>query len=178
MFMIKKFYYLILCIRISNIDIATNQTTPKNSNKISKSLYLIYIYIYIYIGGGVYFRYKTSKTGIKTSKLYTTRYALSVRRATISLSPLYYLIIIRLGNHYLVHGYAHGGLTPQRLSMPVVQKNHSLTRRVIFGLLLKRVLSNFLETGLQHCKESDCQCSKNQTGLACFPVQAIQIHDG
>lgn len=85
MFMIKKFYYLILCIRISNIDIATNQTTPKNSNKISKSLYLIYIYIYI--GGGVYFRYKTSKTGIKTSKLYTTRYALSVRRATISLSP-------------------------------------------------------------------------------------------
>ena len=50
MFMIKKFYYLILCIRISNIDIATNQTTPKNSNKISKSLYLIYIYIYILEG--------------------------------------------------------------------------------------------------------------------------------
>ncbi len=73
---------------------------------------------------------------------------------------------------------AHGELTPQRLSMPVVQKNHSLTRRMIFGLLLKRVLSNFLETGLQHCKESDCQCSKNQTGLACFPIHPIQIHDG
>ena len=73
---------------------------------------------------------------------------------------------------------AHEGLTPQMNVMPVVQKNHSLTRRVIFELLLKRVLSNFLETGPRHCKESDCQCSKNQTGLACFPVPPIQIHDG
>ena len=126
--MIKKFYYLILCIRISNIDIATNQTTQKNTDKISKSLYLIYIYIYI--GVGVYFQYKTSKTGIKTSKLYTTRYALSVRRATISLSPP--LLSHNNQTWESLFGSrvtsAHGGLTPQRLSMLVVQKNHSLTR--------------------------------------------------
>ena len=73
---------------------------------------------------------------------------------------------------------AQRGLTPQIYDMPVVQKNHSLTRRVIFGLLLKRVLSNFLETSLQHCKESDYVQMKNHAQLAVFPVQPIQIHDG
>ena len=73
---------------------------------------------------------------------------------------------------------AQRGLTPQIYDMPVVQKNHSLTRRVIFGLLLKRVLSNFLETGLQRYRGSDYAQMKNQTGLDCFPVQPIQIHDG
>lgn len=83
--MIKKFYYLILCIRLSNIDIVVNQTTPKILIK-SANRFIWYIYIYIYTRESVYFQYKTSKTGKKTSKLYTTRYALSVRRAAISLS--------------------------------------------------------------------------------------------
>ncbi len=73
---------------------------------------------------------------------------------------------------------AHRGLTPQIYDIPVVQKNHSLTRRVIFGLLLKRVLSNFLETGLQRYRESDYAQMKNRAELACFPVQLNQIHDG
>ena len=147
----------------------------KNTNKISKSLYLIYIYIYI--GGSVYFQYKTSKTGIKTSKLYTTRYALSVRRATISLSPS-----LLSHNNQTWESLFGSRVCPRRTYTSEAQharrtKNHSLTRRVIFGLLLKRVLSNFLETGLQRYRGSDCQCSKNQTGLACFPVQLNQIHD-
>ena len=124
MFMIKKFYYLILCIRISNIDIATNQTTQKNTNKISKSLYLIYIYI----GGSVYFQYKTSKTGIKTSKLYTTRYALSVRRATISLSPS-----LLSHNNQTWESLFGSRVCPRRTYTSEAQharrtKNHSLTR--------------------------------------------------
>lgn len=154
----------------------------KNINKISKSLYLIYIYIYIYIVKGVYFQYKTSKTGKKLQNC-------------IQLGMLFLFVESRFRYPFLsllahdsltweslfssLVASAHSGLTPQMNAiMPVYLKNHSLTRRVIFGLLLKRVLSNFLETGLQHCKESDCQCSKNQTGLACFPVQPIQIHDG
>ena len=65
---------------------------------------------------------------------------------------------------------AQRGLTPQIYDMPVVQKNHSLTRRVIFGLLLKRVLSNFLETGLQRYRGSDYAQMKNHAQLAVFPV--------
>ena len=67
---------------IKCIDVTVNLFILKIINKISKSLHLIYIYI----KDSVYFQYKTSKTGKKTSKLYTTFYALSVRRATISLS--------------------------------------------------------------------------------------------
>ena len=72
---------------------------------------------------------------------------------------------------------AHEGLTPQMNVMPVVQKNHSLTRRVIFELLLKRVLSNFLETGLQRYRGSDYVQMKNHDQLAVFPVQLYQSHD-
>lgn len=57
----KKFYYLILCITPYGIDITANQTTQKNTNKIGKSLRLIYIYIV----EDVYFRYKTSEIGKK-----------------------------------------------------------------------------------------------------------------
>ena len=62
-------------------DIAENRLRPKF---IAKSASLIFRYIYIYISKDVYYWYKTRKN--KTSKLYTTFYALSVRRATISLS--------------------------------------------------------------------------------------------
>ena len=64
-------------------DIAENRLRPKFIAK-SASLIFRYIYIYIYISKDVYYWYKTRKN--KTSKLYTTFYALSVRRATISLS--------------------------------------------------------------------------------------------
>ena len=125
---------------IKCIDVTVNLFIPKIINKISKSLYLvyIYIYIYIYIRESVYFQYKTSKTGKKTSKLYTTRYAL------LFVEPLFrylFLPLLAHDNQTLESLFgspiagAHGGLTPQMNVMPVVQKNHSLTRRVIFGLL-------------------------------------------
>ena len=123
MFMIKKFYYLILCIRISNIDIATNQTTPKNSNKISKSLYLIYIYIYI--KPGVHFLYKTSKTGKKLQN------CIQLAMLFLFVEPRFRYPFLPLLSHdnqtweslfgSLVAS-AHGGLTPQMNVMPVVPK--------------------------------------------------------
>ncbi|ACO21757.1 hypothetical protein PNI0008_00702 [Streptococcus pneumoniae PNI0008] len=48
---------------------------------------------------------------------------------------------------------------------------------MIFGLLLKRILSDFLETSLQRYRESDYAQMKNHAQLACFPVQLNQIHD-
>ena len=123
MFIIKKFYYLILCIRLHRIDIAANQTTQKNTNKIGKSLHLIYIYIYIV--EDVYFLYKTSEIGKKLQK------CIQLAMLFLFLEPRFrypFLALLAHDNQTLESLFdsrvadAHGGLTPQMNIMPIVPK--------------------------------------------------------
>ena len=125
MLIIKKFYYLILCIRLHRIDIAANRTIPKNTDKIGKSLHLIYIYIYIYIVEDVYFRYKTSEIGKKLQN------CIQLTMLFLFVEPRFrypFLALLAHDNQTLESLFdslvasAHGGLTPQMNVMPVVPK--------------------------------------------------------
>jgi len=123
MLIIKKFYYLILCIRLHRIDIAANRTIPKNTDKIGKSLHLIYIYIYIV--EDVYFRYKTSEIGKKLQN------CIQLTMLFLFVEPRFrypFLALLAHDNQTLESLFdslvasAHGGLTPQMNVMPVVPK--------------------------------------------------------
>ena len=125
MLIIKKFYYLILCIRLHRIDIAANRTIPKNTDKIGKSLHLIYIYIYIYIVEDVYFRYKTSEIGKKLQN------CIQLAMLFMFVEPRFrypFLALLAHDNQTLESLFdsrvagAHGGSTPQMNIMPVVPK--------------------------------------------------------
>ena len=119
----KKFYYLILCIRLHRIDIAANQTTQKNTNKIGKSLHLIYIYIYIV--EDVYFRYKTSEIGKKLQN------CIQLAMLFLFVEPRFrypFLALLAHDNQTLESLFsslvasAHGGPIPQMNIMPIVPK--------------------------------------------------------
>ena len=123
MLIIKKFYYLILCIRLHRIDIAANRTIPKNTDKIGKSLHLIYIYIYIV--EDVYFRYKTSEIGKKLQN------CIQLAMLFLFVEPRFrypFLALLAHDNQTLESLFdslvasAHGGSTPQMNVMPVVPK--------------------------------------------------------
>ena len=117
----KKFYYLILCIRLHRIDIAANQTTQKNTNKIGKSLHLIYIYIV----EDVYFRYKTSEIGKKLQN------CIQLAMLFLFVEPRFrypFLALLAHDNQTLESLFdsrvagAHGGPIPQMNIMPIVPK--------------------------------------------------------
>ena len=121
MLIIKKFYYLILCIRLHRIDIAANRTIPKNTDKIGKSLHLIYIYIV----EDVYFRYKTSEIGKKLQN------CIQLAMLFMFVEPRFrypFLALLAHDNQTLESLFdsrvagAHGGSTPQMNIMPVVPK--------------------------------------------------------
>ena len=122
MLIIKKFYYLILCIRLHRIDIAANRTIPKNTDKIGKSLHCN---IYIYIVEDVYFRYKTSEIGKKLQN------CIQLAMLFMFVEPRFrysFLALLAHDNQTLESLFdsrvagAHGRSTPQMNIMPVVSK--------------------------------------------------------